>query len=171
MDVHKILLGHLDELESEEMKTFTWHLTQGVKDFKIAKSRLEKKSRCEVLECLIEYYHPDGAAQFTQIILEKMKKNNLAKQLQEKLHVNGAEFVEKHRTDLINRVSLVEPIADDLKALIGDEKYAIILQSETSHKKMRKLLSFLTTPTLKEKLYQSLLKNEPYLVDDLENSA
>ncbi|XP_051989330.1 apoptosis-associated speck-like protein containing a CARD, partial [Xyrauchen texanus] len=83
----------------------------------------------------------------------------------------GAEFVEKHRTDLINRVSLVEPIADYLKAQIGDEKYTIILQSGTSHEKMRNLLSFLTTPTLKEKLYQSLLKHEPYLVDDLENSG
>ncbi|XP_051555324.1 NACHT, LRR and PYD domains-containing protein 1 homolog [Myxocyprinus asiaticus] len=85
---------------------------------------------------------------------------------------SGAAFVEKHRTDLINRVSLVEPIADDLKALIGDEKYAVILQpQETSQEKMRKLLSFLTTPTLKAKLYQSLLKNECYLVDDLENSG
>ncbi|XP_051988416.1 NACHT, LRR and PYD domains-containing protein 1 homolog isoform X2 [Xyrauchen texanus] len=83
----------------------------------------------------------------------------------------GAEFVEKHRTDLINRVSLVEPIADDLKAQIGDQKYAIVLQSGTSHKKMRNLLSFLTTPTLKEKLYHSLLKHESYLVDDLENSG
>ncbi|XP_051555316.1 receptor-interacting serine/threonine-protein kinase 3-like isoform X2 [Myxocyprinus asiaticus] len=85
--VSEILLEHLDELESQEMKTFTWHLTKGVEDFKIAKGRLEKKSRCEVVECMIDYYRTDGAAQLTLIILEKMKMNYLAKQLQEKLQV------------------------------------------------------------------------------------
>uniref|UniRef100_A0A672LBI2 CARD domain-containing protein n=1 Tax=Sinocyclocheilus grahami TaxID=75366 RepID=A0A672LBI2_SINGR len=58
------------------------------------------------------------------------------------------------------RVSLVEPIADDMKPLIGDEKYLTILNSETPQDKMRKLLNFLTTTKLKDKLYQSLLKNE-----------
>ncbi|XP_042584743.1 NACHT, LRR and PYD domains-containing protein 1 homolog isoform X1 [Cyprinus carpio] len=46
----------------------------------------------------------------------------------------GAEFVEKHRTELISRVSLVEPIADDMKPLIGEEKYQIILNSGTRRK-------------------------------------
>ncbi|KAL0187565.1 hypothetical protein M9458_014664, partial [Cirrhinus mrigala] len=82
-----------------------------------------------------------------------------------------AEFVEKHRAELIRRVSLVEPIADDMKPLIGDEKYQTILKSQTSHAQMRALLDFLTTPKLKEKLYQSLVKHEWFLVDDLERSG
>uniref|UniRef100_A0A671NCS3 CARD domain-containing protein n=1 Tax=Sinocyclocheilus anshuiensis TaxID=1608454 RepID=A0A671NCS3_9TELE len=82
----------------------------------------------------------------------------------------GAEFVEKHRTELIRRVSLVEPIADDMKPLIGDEKYQTILNSETPQDKMRKLLNFLTTTKLKDKLYQSLLKNERFLAEELEYS-
>ncbi|XP_050961167.1 NACHT, LRR and PYD domains-containing protein 1 homolog [Labeo rohita] len=84
---------------------------------------------------------------------------------------NGAEFVEKHRAELIKRVSLVEPIADDMKNLIGDEKYGIILKSVTNEKKMRKLFEFLTTPKLKEKLYQSLVKHERLLVEFLEDSG
>ncbi|XP_058638850.1 NACHT, LRR and PYD domains-containing protein 1 homolog isoform X3 [Onychostoma macrolepis] len=83
---------------------------------------------------------------------------------------NGAEFVKKHRTELIRRVSLVEPIADDMKPLIGDEKYGIILNLKTPHAQMRKLLSFLTTHKLKEKLYQSLLTHEHSVVEDLEHS-
>ncbi|XP_016404458.1 NACHT, LRR and PYD domains-containing protein 1a-like isoform X1 [Sinocyclocheilus rhinocerous] len=83
----------------------------------------------------------------------------------------GAEFVEKHRTELIQRVSLVKPIADDMKPLIGNEKYRIILKSETTHDQMRELLGFLKTAKLKEKLYQSLKIHEHFLVDDLERSG
>nr|XP_017212657.2 sterile alpha motif domain-containing protein 9 [Danio rerio]XP_021333748.1 sterile alpha motif domain-containing protein 9 [Danio rerio] len=83
----------------------------------------------------------------------------------------GADFVVTHETDLINRVTLVEPIADDMKSLIGVEKYKIILKLETTHAQMRKLLDFLSVPRLKEKLYQSLLKHERCLVEDLEHSG
>ncbi|XP_051988697.1 transcriptional regulatory protein AlgP-like [Xyrauchen texanus] len=103
MAVHEILLEHLEELESEEMKTFTWHLTQGVEDFsKISKSRLENKSRCEVVECMIDNYRTDGAAQLTLIILEKMKKNNLAEQLLAKLRVNGHQCTEALQSKCTN---------------------------------------------------------------------
>ncbi|KAK2914421.1 hypothetical protein Q8A67_002820 [Cirrhinus molitorella] len=115
-----------------------------------------------------------------------MKQMNLAKELQEKLvfyhcsavnkqerckNEHGAEFVEKHRTELINGVSLVEPIADDMRDLIGDEKYGIILNLGTNRAQMRKLLDYLTTSTLKEKCYQSLVKHERFLVEDLEQSG
>ncbi|XP_026124426.1 NACHT, LRR and PYD domains-containing protein 1b allele 3 isoform X3 [Carassius auratus] len=85
------------------------------------------------------------------------------------INYNGAEFVEKHRTELISRVSLVEPIADDMRDLIKEEKYTIVLNSGTRQSQMRALLDFLTTPKLKEKLYQSLLEHEHALVNDLEN--
>lgn len=83
----------------------------------------------------------------------------------------GAEFVEKHRTELIRRVSLVDPIADDLKYLIGEEKYGIILKSATKHEQMRILLDFLTTPKLKYKLYKSLVKHELSVVEYLEDAV
>uniref|UniRef100_A0A671QJ86 CARD domain-containing protein n=1 Tax=Sinocyclocheilus anshuiensis TaxID=1608454 RepID=A0A671QJ86_9TELE len=84
----------------------------------------------------------------------------------------GAEFVEKHRTELIRRVSLVEPIADDMKSQIGDEKYRIILKHKgATDAQMRTLLDFLTTPKLKDKLYQSLLERERALVEHLEGSG
>ncbi|KTG04816.1 hypothetical protein cypCar_00040370 [Cyprinus carpio] len=82
-----------------------------------------------------------------------------------------AEFVEKHEKELIRRVSLVKPIADDMKPLIGDEKYQIILKSLSTFDQMRALLSFLKTDALKEKLYQSLKIHEHSLVEDLESSG
>ncbi|XP_073693626.1 NACHT, LRR and PYD domains-containing protein 1 homolog isoform X2 [Garra rufa] len=85
--------------------------------------------------------------------------------------VSLVEFVDKHRAQLIRKVSLVEPIADDMKHLIGDEKYQTILNSGTRQAQMRQLLDFLTTSTLKEKLYQSLVEHERFLVDELEQSG
>ncbi|XP_016404465.1 apoptosis-associated speck-like protein containing a CARD isoform X1 [Sinocyclocheilus rhinocerous] len=192
MAVHQILLDCLDELVSEELDIFKWHLTQGIHDFKIPKSQLEKKSRCDIVECMIQRYSPDGAGKLTLLVLEKMNQMNNAKELREKLgHMDtlqskhtaeagaaqkqercklGAEFVDKHRTVLIQQVSLVEPIADDMKPLIGDEKYRIVLNSGTSPAQMRALLNFLSTTKLKEKLYQSLKIHEQFLVDDLECS-
>ncbi|XP_072525725.1 NACHT, LRR and PYD domains-containing protein 1 homolog isoform X2 [Salminus brasiliensis] len=77
-------------------------------------------------------------------------------------------FVNKHRTALIQKVSLVTPIADDLKDLIGDEKYSIITESKTSQEKMRKIYSFLTGgQRLEERFYKSLLRHETPLVKEL----
>ncbi|KAI2643030.1 hypothetical protein H4Q32_027696 [Labeo rohita] len=82
-----------------------------------------------------------------------------------------AEFVDKHRTQLIRKVSLVEPIADDMKDLIGDEKYGMISMSVTKEEKMRTLLNFLTTPKLKDKLYQSLVEHEYHVIEYLNDSG
>ncbi|KAK2914425.1 hypothetical protein Q8A67_002824 [Cirrhinus molitorella] len=187
------ILDVLEELDSEEMDLFKWNLIQGISNFKIPKSQLEKKPRHAVVDCMTQRY-PDDARKLTMLILEKMKMMNLVKRLQEELGDNmetpqskhtaeaaaaqkqerckaSAEFVEKHRAELIRRVSLVEPIADDMKDLIGDEKYGIILKSGTKHAQMRALLGFLTTSTLKEKCYQSLVKHERFLVEDLEQSG
>ncbi|XP_035385952.1 NACHT, LRR and PYD domains-containing protein 1a-like [Electrophorus electricus] len=106
-----------------------------------------------------------------------MDKNFLASQLESDLgkvsttvlsSSKGVMFVDKYRVELIQRVRLVDPIADDLKPLIGDEKYANIRSSRTSQDQMRVLYSFLSGgATIKEKFYESLLKNELYLVEDL----
>uniref|UniRef100_A0A8C2C4X9 Pyrin domain-containing protein n=1 Tax=Cyprinus carpio TaxID=7962 RepID=A0A8C2C4X9_CYPCA len=86
MAVHEILLDCLDNLDSEELKLFKWHLTQGVKDFpNIPKSKLENTSRCAIVECMIQRYSPDDAGKLTLLILEKMNQMNPAKELREKL--------------------------------------------------------------------------------------
>lgn len=84
MAVHEILLDCLDELDSKDMELFRWHLTQGINDFKIPKSQLEKKESFGVVDCMIQRY-PDDAGKLTLLVLEKMKKMNLARELREKL--------------------------------------------------------------------------------------
>ncbi|RXN04928.1 LRR and PYD domains-containing 1b allele 5-like protein [Labeo rohita] len=101
---------------------------------------------------------------------QKLKKCLFVKMRQHFVHP-GAEFVDKHRTQLIRKVSLVEPIADDMKDLIGDEKYGMISMSVTKEEKMRTLLNFLTTPKLKDKLYQSLVEHEYHVIEYLNDSG
>ncbi|XP_049321714.1 NACHT, LRR and PYD domains-containing protein 1 homolog [Astyanax mexicanus] len=77
-------------------------------------------------------------------------------------------FVTTHRNALIKGVSLVNPIADDLNELIGEEKYSIITECKTPQKQMRKIYSFLCGgQEIKRKFYESLLRHEPHLVADL----
>ncbi|KAL7855720.1 hypothetical protein AOLI_G00193240 [Acnodon oligacanthus] len=77
-------------------------------------------------------------------------------------------FVNKHTNALIQRVSLVTPIADDLKSLLGAEKYSIIMTSKTPQEQMRKIYIFLSGgQKIEERFYLSLLKNEPHLVGEL----
>ncbi|KAG9274613.1 sterile alpha motif domain-containing protein 9-like isoform X1 [Astyanax mexicanus] len=80
----------------------------------------------------------------------------------------AVQFVNTHRTALIQQVSLVTPIADDLKDLIGNEKYSSIIACKTAQDQMRKLYSFLSGGFRKRlRLYESLQKHEPDLVEEL----
>lgn len=83
--VSEILLKCLNDLKSEDLKVFTWHLTEGDGYEKIPKSRLENKARCDIVSCMIDQYEKDGAGRVTLMILKKMNQNDLAKELQKEL--------------------------------------------------------------------------------------
>ncbi|XP_051756522.1 NACHT, LRR and PYD domains-containing protein 1 homolog isoform X2 [Ctenopharyngodon idella] len=86
--VHEILLEHLENLTTEELEVFKWHLTEGVAAFKkTPKCKLETAGRCDIVTCMIDQHGVDGAAKLTMTILRKLLKNNDAKQLQEKLDI------------------------------------------------------------------------------------
>nr|XP_029501802.1 apoptosis-associated speck-like protein containing a CARD isoform X2 [Oncorhynchus nerka] len=83
-----------------------------------------------------------------------------------------AEFVDKHMSALIKRVTMVMAIADDLlgKKMIQDETYSNIYAAKTNAKKMRKLFQVVRSGGLpiKSAFYTALQTNEPSLVKDLE---
>lgn len=88
----EIVLEYLENLTSDDLKRFKWHLTEGVDNFKIIpKRKLEKADSCDILTCMIDQYKVDGAAEVTVTILKKMNKNNDAKQLQEMLDMQGKD--------------------------------------------------------------------------------
>ncbi|MBN3325757.1 ASC protein, partial [Atractosteus spatula] len=81
-------------------------------------------------------------------------------------------FVEKHRNDLIQRVTQVEPLLDELlvRGILNQEMYSSILAAPTHQEKMRRLFQ---GPILaagargKRILYQILLEQQPFLIADL----
>ncbi|XP_041720301.1 serine/threonine-protein kinase/endoribonuclease IRE1-like [Coregonus clupeaformis] len=84
---------------------------------------------------------------------------------------DGADFVDRHMAEFIQRVHLVMPIADDLRSndMILDEAYSNIKTSKTSQDKMINLYDVLQSggPEVKSAFYRSLLKHDRYLVNDL----
>lgn len=89
------------------------------------------------------------------------------------ISILDVQFVDKHRDVLIQRVSMVEQIADTLltKEIIDAEMYSIILNATTPQEKMRILYSFLDSRgrVVKAEFYQVLKEKERFIVDDLES--
>lgn len=83
------------------------------------------------------------------------------------------EFVEKHRDELIRRVSSVMTIADGLrtKDMIPDEMYSKVHAAEPRQEKTRLLLDALDSggTAVKAEFYKLLKNEEPHLVDELES--
>ncbi|XP_039475976.1 uncharacterized protein LOC116330579 isoform X8 [Oreochromis aureus] len=82
--------------------------------------------------------------------------------------LDGKHFVDKHRVQLIQRVSNVAPILDDLLGsdVISQESYNSIMALPTSQDKMRTLYSHLNTERCNDIFYKILLKNEKHLIDE-----
>ncbi|XP_052315752.1 uncharacterized protein LOC118392082 isoform X1 [Oncorhynchus keta] len=81
----------------------------------------------------------------------------------------GAQFIDDHRAELIQRVSPVEPIADVMlsQGLIHPEVNSNILAARTSQDKMRTLYGAMSTQPQKEALYSILVKNYSWVTQDV----
>ncbi|XP_046881703.1 NLR family CARD domain-containing protein 3-like isoform X5 [Hypomesus transpacificus] len=84
------LLGTLEKLGEDDLKTFQWFLKNKVLDGfdPIPKSRLEGAARTDTVDRMVDTYRLEGALKITVEILGKMDQNNLAKWL---MSVSGAE--------------------------------------------------------------------------------
>ncbi|XP_053533005.1 NACHT, LRR and PYD domains-containing protein 1a [Ictalurus punctatus] len=81
----------------------------------------------------------------------------------------GADFVDKHRETLIQRVPSVTEIADVLKGkkMISDEMYYKIKSKEIGQEQMRELYRCLTSTAVKAEFYKILQEKHQYILEDL----
>lgn len=78
--------------------------------------------------------------------------------------------MDAHEAELIQRVSNIEPILDELKGkIIQQEAYDKIIDQRPTQKQMRALYNgpLKAGDAAKEAFYQSLKKHEPMLIKDL----
>ncbi|XP_039886649.1 uncharacterized protein LOC120732849 [Simochromis diagramma] len=157
------LVGMLKDLKKEELEKFKWFLRDRdvlVELQPIPESRLEKTSTCNLVELMLQTY-TEKSVEVTKKVLKKITSS-----LQKENH-----FVDKHRVELIQRVSNIAPILDELlkEKVIQQESYDRIRALQTSQEKMRELYSgpLKAGSASKDVFYQILQTHEKLLLNDL----
>ncbi|XP_029552355.1 apoptosis-associated speck-like protein containing a CARD [Salmo trutta] len=187
------LLATLEKLDKATFDTFQWNLMEetleGFTPMSIA--NLEDASRHKTVSKMVQAYKKEGAMKITQKILEKMGMIDLADKLKTDVEKDqaatpqssqdqsavmetkqyGAKFVDENMEVLIQRITMVMPIADGLyqKKMIHDEDYSEITAAPTSMSKMRKLYVALKPggAVAKSAFYKILLEQQSLLVKEL----
>ncbi|XP_030599603.1 NACHT, LRR and PYD domains-containing protein 1b allele 3-like [Archocentrus centrarchus] len=83
---------------------------------------------------------------------------------------DGKHFVDKHRLDLIRRVSNISPILDELydNGVVDQEVYDRIRALPTFQDKMREIYRCsMNAEKAKDIFYKSLSANEKFLIEEL----
>nr|XP_046195498.1 NACHT, LRR and PYD domains-containing protein 12-like [Oncorhynchus gorbuscha] len=84
ISVKERLLAVLDDLSSDELKRFKWHLTteQQLDGFPhIPKGRMETSDGLDIVDQMVQKYRGNVAVQITLDILKKISRNDLAEKL------------------------------------------------------------------------------------------
>ncbi|KAK3531047.1 hypothetical protein QTP70_008767 [Hemibagrus guttatus] len=125
---------------------------------------LEKEGFQDIFPQLKELFTPDPTS---------AERENRPAVEQARMQAEGVEFVDKHKKDLIQRISSVMEIADCLlcKKMITGEMYNKISAQDITQAKMRNLYQFMEMggKAVKEEFYRILKEKNPHLVLDLES--
>uniref|UniRef100_A0A4W4DNN0 Pyrin domain-containing protein n=1 Tax=Electrophorus electricus TaxID=8005 RepID=A0A4W4DNN0_ELEEL len=84
-NIKEHLLDTLEELTTEDLKMFQWHLTSSVEDKHIPKSHLENANRQDTVDNMVQTYGQFRAVEITLDILRTMNNNQLAEKLRTKV--------------------------------------------------------------------------------------
>ncbi|KAF4073261.1 hypothetical protein AMELA_G00256940 [Ameiurus melas] len=124
-------------------------------------------------------YHPTFEVQFNieaaEVTLTLSDRKGKEVWTSPPVLLTGADFVDKHKAELIQRFNSVMEVADCLnsKNMINAEMYSKIQAKPTPQEKMRELCACLDSggKASKEEFYDFLVKNHSGLVDDLKSES
>ncbi|KAL6481053.1 hypothetical protein MHYP_G00091330 [Metynnis hypsauchen] len=104
-NIPEVLLYTLDNLGQEDLKTFQWHLNNGVEGFTpIQKGHLEKADRPDTVDKMVQRYGHRGAVNITLAILKKMNQNQRAEDLRKMF--DGGDGREEDNEDQQSSIQL-----------------------------------------------------------------
>ncbi|XP_019948746.2 apoptosis-associated speck-like protein containing a CARD isoform X3 [Paralichthys olivaceus] len=176
--VRKLLADTLEDLSEQDLQKFRHQLVDRRGEPRVRLRRVEGKDFLVLTDVLVSTFTEKGAVPVAVEVLRDIDCNQDAERLEEEVAKQSSgssdekHFVDKHKCQLISRVSNVGPILDELleKNVIQQETYDKIRALATSQEKMRELFStsLKASETCKDIFYEILKKNEPYLVDDLQ---
>ncbi|XP_034009272.1 uncharacterized protein LOC117500509 isoform X2 [Trematomus bernacchii] len=160
--------------QSQSSIFFDVHFKNPISDFDLTLSQLKKgkrEPRCErVWSCEILKVEATGGPSSENGSRDTARPS--AGETAQYTMVDGEHFVDKHRTELTDRVNCVGNILDRLlgKEVIQQAIYDKIRKIPTNQEKMRELFSGplnAAGPRGKEVFYRILEKEEKYLIDEL----
>uniref|UniRef100_A0A3P9BTG6 Pyrin domain-containing protein n=1 Tax=Maylandia zebra TaxID=106582 RepID=A0A3P9BTG6_9CICH len=169
------LLEMLEDLKKEELEKFKWFLRDRdvlVELQPISESKLEKASTCDLVDLVVQTY-TEKSVEVTKKVFRKINRNDLVQKLSDTASRKVLENVSLFhpKMELIQRVSNIEPILDELlkEKVIQQESYDRIRALQTSQEKMRELYSgpLKAGSASKDVFYQILQTHERLLLNDL----
>ncbi|XP_043973670.1 apoptosis-associated speck-like protein containing a CARD [Gambusia affinis] len=176
----KILSNKLEDLSTENFKKFRIELVDRKDGVKM--SQVEDKDYMKVSEVMINVYTERKALKVAEEILREIRCQQDADELVEEAKTAGLcsaadgssdeeHFVDRHRDELIQRVTAVPPILDKLlKAkVIQNETYDEIMMLRPSQNQMRRLYGDVQGAgrNAKDIFLQILKEQQRFLIDDL----
>uniref|UniRef100_A0A667X487 PYD and CARD domain containing n=1 Tax=Myripristis murdjan TaxID=586833 RepID=A0A667X487_9TELE len=182
-----LLIDALEDLPEKKLKKFCMVLLDRRGEPRVKTSAVEGKDCITIAQVLVSTFTELGALQITLELLREIDCNEEAERLGELPHepkrisdtmqLNQADkhFVDKHRTALIQRVSTVPSLLDELldSGVIKQEGYNTVMAQATSQAMMRELYKGPLNacgPSGKDIFYEILVELEPVLISDLRNN-
>ncbi|XP_033979302.1 apoptosis-associated speck-like protein containing a CARD [Trematomus bernacchii] len=196
MDKRKAVQSMLSNLSKENFAKFCHELVHRKEEPQVDRNKVEGRDFLRITDVLVSTFDETGAVVVAVELLNEIECNAEAKKLMEATGgpssengsrdtagpsaggtarytmVDGQHFVDKHRTELINRVNCIGNILDKLfdEEVIQQAIYDTIRKIPTNQEQMRELFSGplnAAGPRGKEVFYRILEKEEKYLIDQL----
>ncbi|XP_054992597.1 apoptosis-associated speck-like protein containing a CARD [Sorex araneus] len=185
------ILQALEELTSDELKKFklklqSVELREGYG--RIPRGQLQSMDAVDLTDKIVSCYTEHYGAELTEQVLRATGFLEQADQLRDAAPADArmdpasaaapvttaqtaVHFVDRHRAELINRVTNVDALLDALYGtVLREDEYQAVRAEATNQNKMRKLYSLMPAWTLdcKNQLLTALQSSHPFLVRDLE---
>ncbi|XP_069571098.1 apoptosis-associated speck-like protein containing a CARD isoform X1 [Brachyistius frenatus] len=180
--IRKAVAGALEDLTEKDFQKFCFHLLDRRDEPRVKRNRVEGKDFMEITDVLVNHFTEEGAVLVTVDLLNQIGCCGVAKTLGEETAGRSSaaaeqhgkkdqHFVDKHRNELIQRVSNVGPILDELLTkVIQQERYDAIRAVKPSQEQMRDIYGVLLKAgtDAKDIFYNILQKHEKCLLQDLQ---